>query len=148
MRNAFRKRGSQEFCFCLFALRCVYAPALPRLQRLTNRKDSWEDFKIDSKTGRKLSRPSRVHDAALEKQFTLGYAFTDVALRALCRGDNGLWLPLARYQARKELNSADVEPEEDPQAKAADNAVGLCAQDLVAFSQGVVRQSNQEDRLE
>eukprot|EP00913_Durusdinium_trenchii_P032903 g30802.t1 len=49
-RNAFRK--------------CVYQPALPRLQRLTNRKDSADDFKIDMKTGRKLSRPSRVHDAA------------------------------------------------------------------------------------
>ena len=48
-------------------------------------------------------------------------------------GDNGVWLPLARYQvdnkrakpslpeqcwkARRELNLADVEPGEDPQAK-------------------------------
>jgi len=119
LENAFRK--------------CVYSPALPRLKRLTNRKDSADDFKMDMKTGRKLSRPSRVHDAALEKQFTLGYAFTDVALKALCRSDNGIWLPLARYQARKELNLADVEPEEDPQAK-----------DLVAFSQGIVREKGKE----
>ncbi|CAE7344930.1 osm1 [Symbiodinium sp. CCMP2456] len=107
---------------------CVYVPVLPRLKRLTNRKDSADDFKIDMKTGRKLSRPSRVHDAALEKQFTLGFAFTGVALDALSRGDNGVWLPLARYQARRELNLADVEPGEDPQAK-----------DLVAFSQGFVK---------
>lgn len=114
LENAFRK--------------CVYVPVLPRLKRLTNRKDSADDFKIDMKTGRKLSRPSRVHDAALEKQFTLGFAFTGVALDALSRGDNGVWLPLARYQARRELNLADVDPGEDPQAK-----------DLVAFSQGFVK---------
>eukprot|EP00439_Symbiodinium_sp_Y106_P024252 s4895_g2.t4 len=114
LENAFRK--------------CVYVPVLPRLKRLTNRKDSADDFKIDMKTGRKLSRPSRVHDAALEKQFTLGFAFTGLALDELSRGDNGVWLPLARYQARRELNLADVEPGEDPQAK-----------DLVAFSQGFVK---------
>eukprot|EP00442_Polarella_glacialis_P037435 CAMPEP_0115082858 /NCGR_PEP_ID=MMETSP0227-20121206/20168_1 /TAXON_ID=89957 /ORGANISM="Polarella glacialis, Strain CCMP 1383" /LENGTH=375 /DNA_ID=CAMNT_0002471061 /DNA_START=132 /DNA_END=1259 /DNA_ORIENTATION=- len=119
LENAFRK--------------CVYVPVLPRLRRLTSRDESSEDFKID-KSGRKLTRPSRVHDATLEKQFTLGYAFTDVALRALNRGHKAVWFPLAQYKSRQELITADSIATEDPQAK-----------DLVAFSQGFVRNDKGED---
>jgi len=102
----------------------VYVPVLPRLKRLTSRAESSDDFKID-KSGRKLSRPSRVHDATLEKQFTLGYVFTEVALKALNRLDKATWFPAAQYKARAELLLADAAPGDDPQAK-----------DLVAFAQG------------
>lgn len=114
--------------------KCVYSPVLPRLKRLTSREASAdEDFKIDKNTGRKLSRPSRVHDQVLEKQFTLGYAFTDVALRALNRRHEADWIWQAQYQGRKELNLVETAPEEDPQAK-----------DLVSFSQGHVTRDGEE----
>lgn len=119
LENAFRK--------------CVFVPVLPRLKRLCTREESSEDFKIDKATGRKLSRPSRVHDSTLEKQFTLGYAFTDVALRALSRGTSGSWYNLAQYKSRQELLLASTKPEEDPQAK-----------DLVAFSQGFISNAGKE----
>lgn len=120
LENAFRK--------------CVYVPVLPRLQRLTNREESSDDFKID-KSGRKLSRPSRVHDATLEKQFTLGYVFTEVALKALSRLDKGEWFPLAQYKSRAELLLAGTAAGEDPAAK-----------DLVAFAQGSMILGSGEER--
>merc|ERR1719265_1212831 len=69
--------------------KCVYQPALPRLERLTSRRLSSDDFKIQN--GVKMSRPSRVHDATLEKQFTLGNVFTEEALLALDRNHNSVW---------------------------------------------------------
>lgn len=112
LENAFRK--------------CVYVPVLPRLRRLTNRTASSDDFKID-RNGRKGSRPSRVHDATLEKQFTLGNVFTAEALLALGKGKDAPWMQLAQYRSRQELLIAETEAAEDPAAK-----------DLVAFSQGHV----------
>jgi len=120
LENAFRK--------------CVYVPVLPRLKRLTSRELSSDDFKID-RNGRKLSRPSRVHDATLEKQFTLGNVFTAEALLALGRGHKAVWFPQAQYRARQELVLADTEAAEDPAAK-----------DLVAFSQGYITLDNGDVR--
>jgi len=120
LENAFRK--------------CVYVPVLPRLRRLTSREESSDDFKID-KNGRKLSRPSRVHDATLERQFTLGYVFTEVALRALNRIDKASWFPLAQLKSRQELLLADTEAADDPAAK-----------DLVAFSQGHLTLGSGQER--
>lgn len=114
--------------------RCVYVPVLPRLKRLTDRAESSDDFKID-KSGRKLSRPSRVHDQQLEKQFTLGYVFTEVALKALDRLDQATWFPLAQYKSRQELLLAETLASEDPAAK-----------DLVAFSQGHMTLGSGEEK--
>jgi len=106
--------------------KCVYVPVLPRLKRLTDRELSSDDFKID-KNGRKLSRPSRVHDSTLEKQFTLGNVFTAEALITLGRGNSATWHGLAQYKSRAELLIAETEASEDPAAK-----------DLVAFCQGLM----------
>jgi len=103
--------------------KCVYVPVLPRLRRLTSRAMSEaDDFKVD-KTGRKLSRPSRVHDATLERQFTLGNVFTEAALRALDRAHNAVWFQQARYRSRQELMLAETKASEDPAAK---DLVGYC----------------------
>lgn len=105
--------------------KCVYVPALPRLKRLTSRALSEaEDFKVDA-SGTKNSRPSRVHDATLERQFTLGNVFTDMALRALQRGHQQNWFNLAQYRSRQEFMLADTAGNEDPAAK-----------ELNAFCQG------------
>jgi len=95
--------------------KCVYEPALPRLKRLTDRVLSADDFKIEN--GIKRSRPSRVHDAQLEKQFTLGDVFTTQALLALDRGDEALWFTKAQWRGRQEFMYAGTEPDEDPAAK-------------------------------
>lgn len=107
--------------------KCVYVPVLPRLRRLTSRTDSSDDFKID-RQGNKLSRPSRVHDATLERQFTLGNVFTGEALTALERIDHAHWNSLAQYRSRQELLLSGTKAEEDPAAK-----------DLVAYTQGIVK---------
>ncbi|CAK0897810.1 unnamed protein product, partial [Prorocentrum cordatum] len=81
--------------------KCVYTPVMPRLLRLTTRERSaFDDYRSDQPgpepwNGRKISRPSRVHDATLERQFTLGNIFTMEALSALSRTDEGKWLPQA-----------------------------------------------------
>lgn len=105
--------------------KCVYQPALPRLERLTSRRLSSDDFKIQN--GVKMSRPSRVHDATLEKQFTLGNVFTEEALLALDRNHNSVWKGLAQYRSRQEFLVAGTAGAEDPAAK-----------DLVSFCQGIV----------
>lgn len=110
LENAFRK--------------CVYEPVVPRLKRLADRQLSSEDYRIDA-SGRKLSRPSRVHDSILEKQFTLGNVFTLEALFEMDRAHQASWFPWAQYKSRKELVIAETENAEDPAAK-----------DLVSFSQG------------
>jgi len=115
--------GNLEMAF----QKCVYAPVLPRLKRLTSRESGHEDFRMD-KDQRIVARPSRVHDNTLEKQFTLGYAYTDVALRALNRRHNDMWFRLAQHMSRKELYMAETQAEDDPQAK-----------DLVSFTQGWIK---------
>lgn len=122
--------GSLESAF----RRSVYTPVLPRLQRLTSRALSWDDLKMD-KDGRKLSRPSRVHDAVLEKQFTLGFAFTTEALKALQIDNDRIWKPMAQYRSRQELLLAGLAVEEDPQAK-----------ELVAWCQGTASHSGKEGK--
>eukprot|EP00448_Togula_jolla_P001005 CAMPEP_0170611242 /NCGR_PEP_ID=MMETSP0224-20130122/23086_1 /TAXON_ID=285029 /ORGANISM="Togula jolla, Strain CCCM 725" /LENGTH=265 /DNA_ID=CAMNT_0010936667 /DNA_START=237 /DNA_END=1034 /DNA_ORIENTATION=+ len=112
--------------------KCVYMPAFPRLQRLTSRELSSEDFQISN--GVKHSRPSRVHDSTLEKQFTLGNVFTSEALEKMGRLANAAWDPLAKYRSRQELVLAETQPEEDPSAK-----------DLVAFTQSHVSLPNGQD---
>jgi hypothetical protein len=110
LENAFRK--------------CVYEPVVPRLKRLADRELSKEDYRMDA-SGRKLSRPSRVHDSTLEKQFTLGNVFTLAALLEMSRAHKADWFPWAQYKSRQELVIAETENAEDPAAK-----------DLVSFSQG------------
>lgn len=103
--------------------KCVFEPAFPRLKRLTDRVASSDDFKIEN--GIKRSRPSRVHDAQLEKQFTLGDVFTTEALMELGRGEYSEWFTRAQYRSRQEFMLAETPGDEDPAAK-----------DLVAWSQG------------
>jgi len=106
--------------------KCVYTPVIPRLRRLTSRKLSSGDFRLTD--GMIRSRPSRVHDSQLEKQFTLGNVFTSEALMELERAHQAKWFPEAQYRSRQELWLAQTgEPDDDPAAK-----------DLVAWSQGHV----------
>jgi len=117
--------------------KCVYTPVMPRLLRLTTRERSaFDDYRSDQPgpepwNGRKISRPSRVHDATLERQFTLGNIFTTEALDALGRTDDGKWLSQAQLTGRRELISAEVEGGEDPAAK-----------DLVSWCEAVVYTPN------
>lgn len=115
LENAFRK--------------CVYTPVMPRLKRLTARELSeFDDFRVDPKTGRKQSRPSRIHDATLERQFTLGNIFTAEALAALSRIDHAAWFTRAELEGRREFMLSETPAHEDPAAK-----------DLVAWGQAVVK---------
>eukprot|EP00929_Paragymnodinium_shiwhaense_P108499 TRINITY_DN74815_c0_g1_i1.p1 TRINITY_DN74815_c0_g1~~TRINITY_DN74815_c0_g1_i1.p1 ORF type:complete len:471 (-),score=108.28 TRINITY_DN74815_c0_g1_i1:120-1532(-) len=111
--------------------KCVYEPALPRLRRLTGRKRSSDDFRIEG--GIKRSRPSRIHDQVLEKQFTLGDVFTTEALETLDRGCKEIWFNKAQMQSRREFVLAGTMPDEDPAAK-----------DLVSWSQGHAQLKNEE----
>lgn len=116
--------------------KCVYKPVLPRLLRLTDRKASADDFRVDEKTGKFGMRPSRVHDQVLEKQFTLGYAFTDVALEHMGRREDATWIPMAKLVGRRELHQLEAWPEDDPQAK-----------ELVAWSSGWAGPSAEDMRV-
>merc|ERR1719188_890839 len=85
-----------------------------------------DDFRIDP-SGVKRSRPSRVHDNLLERQFTLGNLFTRHALVALQRKDASTWWALAQLRSRQEFMRTEIHPDEDPAAK-----------ELVSFSQAVI----------
>merc|ERR1719215_206044 len=85
-----------------------------------------DDFRIDNR-GVKQSRPSRVHDAILEKSFTLGDLFSRRALAALDRTDSGTWSALAQFRSRQEFQRCNTHPDEEPAAK-----------ELVSFSQAVI----------
>ncbi|CAK0899264.1 unnamed protein product [Prorocentrum cordatum] len=117
--------GSLEHSF----RKCVYTPVMPRLLRLTTRERSaFDDYRADGPNGRKISRPSRVHDATLERQFTLGNMFTVQALAELGRVDDARWLTRAQCTGRRELVSAEVEAGEDPAAK-----------DLISWSEAIIK---------
>jgi len=111
--------------------KCVYTPLLPRLRRLTDRDASAkEDFRLDE-SGNKQQRPSRVHDQIVERQFTLGHCFSNVALGALNRLDQALWNSFAKMRSRQAFIAAETKPLDDPEAKT-----------LAAWSSGLITKKN------